>query len=338
MRKIHINRSYSTQRVTGQQRYAAEITRRLARIPRFVEASPRGIWSRSTLRTWAWVQFLLPVRARGSVVLSMTSRAPLWHRRHVVVVHDLFVLTNPEWYSRRYIWTHAPLLRRQIRTAAAVVAVSQPVADQLAPLRPEPVAVAPNAPSEVFRERAVDDGDGALAERGLTPDGYFLAVGSRDPRKNLRRLAEAYGRLSDDERRRFRLVVVGGVSGIFSDEEVHWPDGTVVAGYVPDDDLRQLYRHARSVVFVALAEGFGLPLVEAGVAGARSLMISDIDVFRWICGPSARYVDPLSTDSIAAGLRREIETPQRRGMDLERFDWNSSAAVIEEVCRRVAGR
>ena len=330
MRRLLINESYWTQRVTGQQRYATEIARRL-------DAStvrPTGFWSTSAVRVWAWVQLVLPLVAGGALVLSMTSRAPLWRRRHVLVVHDLFVITNPEWYSRTYVWTHAPLLRAQIRSAAAIVAVSRPVADQLARLRAEPVEVAPNAPSEVFSEPGTDGA--ALDDRGLVAGAYFLAVGSRDPRKNLGRLAEAYGRLSAEERQRHPLVVVGGGSAIFRDEVIAWPEGTVDAGYVSDDELRQLYRGARSVVFASLAEGFGLPLVEAAAAGARSLLISDIEVFRWICGEHARYVDPLSTTSIADGLRAEIDNPQQQEIDLERFSWDASAAVIRDVCLRAA--
>lgn len=71
----------------------------------------------------------------------MTARAPFWRRRHVLVVHDIFVLTNPEWFSRLYVWTRAPLLRAQIRSAAVVVAVSQLVADQIARMRSGPVVV-----------------------------------------------------------------------------------------------------------------------------------------------------------------------------------------------------
>jgi glycosyltransferase involved in cell wall biosynthesis len=339
MRPVLINQSYWTQRVTGQQRYAIEIGRRLEASAAYAGARPRGFWAGSTSRAWAWVQLVLPVAARGAVVLSMTSRAPLWRRRHVLVVHDLFVLTNPEWYSRRYVWTHAPLLRAQIRSAAAVVAVSRPVADQLARLRSEPVPVAPNAPSDVFRRPRTDEqDDGTLEDRGLVAGAYFLAVGNRDPRKNLGRLAGAYGQLSEDERRQFPLVLVGGGSSIYRDEDLVWPGGTIDTGYVPDDELRQLYRHARSIVFVTKAEGFGLPLVEAVAAGARGLLVSDIEVFRWICGENARYVDPSSTTSIAAGLRLEIESPQQQEMDLERFDWDASAAIVDDVCRRVAER
>jgi glycosyltransferase involved in cell wall biosynthesis len=337
MRRLLINESYWTQRVTGQQRYATEIARRLKASTSAAPVRPTGFWSSSTLRVWAWVQFVLPFVARGALVLSMTARAPLWRRRHVLVVHDLFVLTNPEWFSKRYVWTHAPLLRAQIRSAAAVVAVSLPVADQLASLRSGPIAVAPNAPSDVFRLPAADDG-AALAERGLAARSYFLTVGSKDPRKNLRRLAEAYGQLSPDERARHPLVVVGGGSAIFRDEEVPWPDGTVDAGYVSDDELCQLYRGARSVVFPSLAEGFGLPLVEAAAAGARSLLISDIEVFRWICGERARYVDPSSVASIAAGLRAEVDDPQNQEINLERFSWDASATIVGDVCLHASGR
>ena len=339
MRRVVINQSYRAQVVTGQQRYATEIARRLESSMPCTGAGPTGFWSASTLRVWAWVQLVLPLLAREAVVLSMTSRAPLWCRRHVLVVHDLFVLTNPEWYSRAYVWTHAPLLRAQIRSAAAVVAVSRPVADQLARLRSGPIAVAPNAPSDVFRPPVVGAPDGAaLADRGLGTSSYFLVVGSRDPRKNLGRLAEAYGRLTDDERRRFPLVVVGGASAIYRNQDLEWPIGTVDLGYVTDDELRQLYRGARSVVFVSKAEGFGLPLVEAVAAGAGSLLVSDIEIFRWICGETARYVDPSSTASIIEGLRAEIENPRQQELNLDRFSWDASASVVRDMCLEIAGR
>ncbi len=336
MRRVLLNRSFAPQRVTGQQRYAHEIAQRIAASMPCSGVEPTGFWAASPLRAWAWVQLVLPGRARGALLLSMTSRAPLWRRRHVLVVHDLFVLTNPEWFSRLYVWTHAPLLRAQIRSAAAVVAVSAPTAERLARWRRDPVAVAPNAASEVFRRRS--DDDAALVRRGLVHGSYFLAVGNRDPRKNFRRLTQAYGRLSAAQRSKHPLVLVGGGSAIYRDEALTWPDGAVDVGYVTDDELRALYRGARSVVLVSLAEGFGLPLVEAAVAGAASLLVSDIDVFRWICGGHARYVDPSSTDDIAAGLRAEIDNPQGQELDVDRFSWDASAAVIREVCLAAARR
>jgi glycosyltransferase involved in cell wall biosynthesis len=159
-----------------------------------------------------------------------------------------------------------------------------------------------------------------------------------DPRKNLRRLADAYGQLSNTERRDHPLVVVGGGSSIYKDEAIDWPVETVHAGYVPDEDLRQLYRHAGAVVLASLAEGFGLPLVEAGAAGARNLVVSDIPVFRWICGPAAHYVDPHSVDSIADGLRQAMRAVPDGRADLDRFDWDRSSRVVGELCGAVSRR
>lgn len=335
MPKVVVNESYWTQRVTGQQRYATEIARRLTSAYGFSVLRPDGFWAASTLRAWAWVQLVLPLAARGSALLSMTARAPLRSHRHILVVHDLFVLSHPEWFSTKYVRTHAPLLRAQLKSAVAVVAVSQSVADELAVLRTDDVEVAPNAPSEIF---GVDDGapSAVLRAADVKPGTYFLAVGSRDPRKNLRRLSQAYSLLDDAERRAHPLVLVGGSAKIYRDEEIDWPDGTVDVGYVEDDELSRLYRDAATVIFVSLAEGFGLPLIEAATAGATSLVVSDIPVFHWVCGDGVRYVDPTSPAAIASGLRAESQDPSRHAIDLDRFSWDASAAVIASVCLRVA--
>ncbi len=330
--RILVNRAFAMQRVTGQQRYAAEISARLRHEPDFAPAGPRGFWRGGTLRVWLWLQLVLPLRAAGRVLLSMTARAPAAHRRQVLVVHDIFVLTNPEWFSRRYVLSHAPLLRWQLRRAAAVIAVSEPVAEQIAGHYRGPIAVAPNAPSRVFSTPS-DDPDAELARRDLLPGGYLLAVGSLDPRKNLSRLAEAYAALTDDERQRMPLVLVGGGSRVFRDEHITWPAHTVDAGYVTDEQLRDLYAGARAVVFVSLAEGFGLPLVEAAAAGARSLVVSDIPVFRWICGDGARYVDPSSVPAITEALRTAGGESPAITIDPERFDWDASAAIVRDTCR-----
>jgi len=337
-RRVAVNESFAMQRVTGQQRYATEVAKRLVDLDGFQAARPGGFWAASAIRTWLWVTAVLPLAERSSVVLSMTARAPVWQRRHVLVVHDLFVLTNPEWFSKRYYWTHAPLLRFQLRTAAALVAVSQPVADDLAASYQALVRVAPNAPSEVFRCADAGGGDTerALADRGLVAGSYFLTVGSMDPRKNLPLLARAYAGLSEDERRAHPLVVVGGGSAVFRSEDIAWPAEVLDAGYVTDDELRQLYRGARAVVFVSKAEGFGLPLVEAAAAGTACLVISDIPVFRWVCGDGAHYVDPADESSIRAGLRAALEAQQPPQVDLSRFDWDTTAAVVRNVCSALA--
>ncbi|MDN4173610.1 glycosyltransferase family 1 protein [Nocardioides sp. SOB77] len=334
---VVVNGSFWPQPVTGQQRYAREIGSRL-------EAGglsllrPPPAWSGSAARTWAWSQGPLPARTRGSVLVSLTSRAPVAHRRHVVTVHDLFPVTHPEWYSRRYAAFHAPLLRRLLRTAAAVVTVSAPVRDQvralgLAPER-TPVVVAPNAAGAAF----AGDAPTSATELPFVPagaDGFLLAVGTLEPRKNLPRLVRAHQRLDDDVRRRHPLVLVGASASIYAELDLPRDDRVVLAGFVTDAQLAAAYRRATAVVAPSLDEGFGLPLVEAVRSGAV-LLASDIPVFRWVAGDAATYVDPLDEADIARGLLAAVEGRVRPGPLPRTYDWETSAATVLDVAGSLA--
>lgn len=338
-RNVIVNGGFRPQRVTGQQRYATEIADRLLSRNDFTELlPPHADENPSSVKVWAWVLATVSRKAGAAVLLSLTARAPVRRRPHVVVVHDLFVLTHPEWYSRRYVLSHAPLLRSHLRDATAIVAVSEPVADEVRELFAGEIVVATNAPSTVFSVVDANGDRAVLAARGLDHGAYLLTVGSMDPRKNLATLAEAYGRLPRETRRVLPLVIAGGSAAVYRDEQISWPEGTVHTGYLTDSELRALYGGARAVVFPSKAEGFGLPLVEAFAAGAGGFVASDIPVFRWICGEAAIYVDPASVDSLAAGLQHaadgDVPAPS---IEQGRFDWGASADVVAELCTRLAG-
>ncbi len=180
------------------------------------------------------------------------------------------------------------------------------------------------------------DDAAVLESAGSSAASYLLAVGSLDPRKNLPLLAQAYAALSDEERAAHPLVVVGGGAGIFRSEQISWPAEVVDAGYVSDDELRALYAGCRAVVFVSLAEGFGLPLVEAAAAGAGSLR--HLRPRRCSAGSAARTPRTTSTrrPSTASppvcGAWRSSSVP---GVDLARFAWDDSARRVAELCQAV---
>ena len=328
-RPIYLNMAFVGQRVTGQQRFATEISRRISAqstvIPVFVPS-----WLRGRVLRWLWVQLVLPFTTRRGTLVSLTARAPLVHPHHVVVVHDLFPLTNPEWFSPLFAAVQGTLLRAHLRFARKIAVVSEPMAEEVR-RRARPgmeIVLVPNAPSEIFLSRKETQTD--LLERlKLVPAGYLLVVGSMDPRKNLPRIVEAYDAMSDEQKRALPLVVVGSGSSVFSGSELDWPSGVIRAGYVRDDELVDLYSNARATVFGSLAEGFGLPVVEAAACGSP-LLLSNIEVFRWLCGGTATYFDPLSTASIAGVLRLVMDTePQGEHHGLRevssRFSWERSA-------------
>ena len=323
------------QRVTGQQRFATEISQRMMGQPGIVPVFvPRRLRARA-LR-WLWVQLVLPFKTRRGTLVSLTARAPVFHPRNVVVVHDLFPLTNPEWFSPMFAAVQATLLRAHLRFAKTIAVVSEPMAEEVRK-RARPgmaVTVVPNAPSDVFLAPQAEP-SGILEKLRLEPEGYLLVVGSLDPRKNLARILEAYEELDPEHKRVTPLVIAGSSSGIFGGKSIEWPSGVIRAGYVRDDELVDLYSNARATVFGSLAEGFGLPVVEAAACGSP-LFLSDIEVFRWLCGGSATYFDPLDTGSISKSLARSLDrpvAPEARGLRelATRFTWERSADQLLEA-------
>lgn len=340
MKPILINGAFVGQRITGQQRYAQEISKRLLGRRGVTMATPTPNTASGRVTSWAWVQGPR-VRTSGTTLLSMTVRAPAWRGNHVFVAHDAFPLTHPEWYTRAYVATHAPLLRHHLRHAKGVITVSPSTEEAIQPWlgRATPTVVAPNGITEdLLTPHSDARAQEILGKYDLKPHTYFLTVGSSDPRKNIGRLIKAYSSLPTAAQARSPLVVVGGFNdGVFASTASDTPLGGLRRlDYISDDHLACLYAHAMCFVLPSLDEGFGIPVLEAA-AHDIPLLLSDIPVFRWIADKSARFFDPLSVTSIADVLRRTAEEAPHGETGTaflaslrQRFNWDFSADTIYE--------
>jgi len=180
-----------------------------------------------------------------------------------------------------------------------------------------------------------------LAEHGLRA-GYFLHVGTLQPRKNLDSLITAYERLPAQIRSNRQLVLVGKYGwaadalrtrllALRQQQRVCWID------YVSGEALHALYHGAGAFVFPSLAEGFGLPLLEALAAGLP-VVASDLPVLREVAGEHARFVSPHSIDEIAHAMT-SVDDPQNavsaseRQRHALRFSWHDCALATLAVYR-----
>jgi len=281
------------------------------------------------VRDLGWYLAALPLLARREgvdVLHCPTHRAPVRSSVPLVVTfHDLAVLRHPETFNR---WTREYsrlVLPRVARAARRLIAVSEFTRRELVELLGVPedkVRVIPNAVGEPFvREGPAADGD------------YVLAVGTLEPRKNLPRLVDGFGRAGLNG---CRLLVAGmrGWGGVdLSGNDVEW------LGAVPDEELARLYRGARCVAYVSLYEGFGLPVLEAMACGAP-VVAGRNAAAEEVAGGAAVLVDPLDPDAIAAGLTEAVERREElRARGLERvcaFDWQRMARATVEVYREAA--
>ncbi len=245
-------------------------------------------------RTWD----LGLVRSPGGfdVVHSVSLAAPPPRRgtASVVAVHDMAWRNAPDSYPARGRRWHEAALGRALRRAEAFVVPAATVAEELVAAGADAASVRliPFGCDHLVRadDEAADD---VLARLGV--DGPFLlSVGTLEPRKNLARLFEAYGRARPALPEPWPLVVVGPAG--WGPDLVPGP-GVVLAGAVGPATLSALYARARLLAYVPLEEGYGLPVVEAMSVGTP-VVASPVPS----TGGAAAEVDPLDVESIAAGL------------------------------------
>lgn len=293
-----------------------------------------------------------PDAADADVFLTPAWRIPTgWRRPLVFVVHDLTVLTHPQCHTvDNRIHTLEGCLRALV-AGASFLAVSEATADELQhhlDLPRSEVAVVHNGLDAAFSPPAGDEK--AQAERlrdrfGLAP-GYLLAVGSLEPRKNLERLIAAHAGLPDELRRARPLVVVGG--GGWRNESLEETLRAAEArgdvhrmGRVTGSDLLHLYRGASLFAYPSLAEGFGLPVLEAMACGTP-VLTSNRSSMPEVAGDAARLVDPEDVEAICGALESMLSNPDElaelssRGIErAKNFSWTRAVAEIVDLCRRI---
>lgn len=275
-----------------------------------------------------------------------TFRADLFHalnqrvdrrpsNRVVATFHDLFVMTgeysSPEFRAR---------FTQQARHAAAnsdlIIAVSEftgrQVHDLLRVERSRIVAI----PHGVHEARLP-----TMAEK----EKMILSVGALQVRKNVIRLVAAFEATPPD----WTLVLAGSPSGykaadiLARVEHSSCRDRIRVTGYVSEHDLAALYSRAAIFAFPSLAEGFGIPVLEA-MAHGLPVVTSRGSALEEVAGDAALLVDPEQTDEIAAALLLLIENSDLRRTLAERgrlrarlYPWERAIRATHSAYEEVIG-
>jgi glycosyltransferase involved in cell wall biosynthesis len=213
----------------------------------------------------------------GGMIHATSMLAPL--SRHdrlndtghqiAVTIHDVNAWTHPESFGSRRIAWHKAMVNRAYKYADAIIVPSHAVADQLSDIVNfgERVRVIGGAVSSSL---AVPADAAARAKRLALPTKYLLAMGGLEPRRGISQLLEALALPGASE---LPLLIVGPddtETGVMAAAAVAagLPEGRVrTISYVADPDLATILSRATMLVFPSLAEGFGLPVLEAFTAG-----------------------------------------------------------------------
>jgi glycosyltransferase involved in cell wall biosynthesis len=172
--------------------------------------------------------------------------------------------------------------------------------------------------------KALEHGETALD----LPERYVLAVGTIEPRKGIDVLIEAMDELD------VPLVLAGqpGWGGVELDSAK-----VRVLGRLPDSDLAAVLRRATVLAAPSLAEGFGLPVLEAMAAGVP-VVHSDAPALVEVAGGAGRCVPRGDAKALAAALREVLFSPnlasslaaagRARSAD---FSWKRAAEAVWSV-------
>jgi glycosyltransferase involved in cell wall biosynthesis len=313
----------------GTARYLTNLLAELERDPelevrRFSFGGPGRVTR--LVRDTLWYLTLLPRRARRErvdVLHCPGLRAPLRASVPVVVtIHDVAVLREPRSFNR---WTRLysrRALPKVAKAARRIVVGSEFTAREVTELL--------GVPAGKLRVIPYGVGEPFTAEGPAEAGRYVLSVATLEPRKNLRRLLEAFERSGLDDHE-LRIVGARGWGGVrVGGERVRW------LGEVDDDELARLYRGAACAAYISLYEGFGLPVLEAMACGT-AVVAPSRPPFTEFADGVAVLVDPLDTSSIAAGLREAVGRREELGplgpARAARYDWRRAAREHVRVYR-----
>ena len=275
------------------------------------------------------------------VNLSMCNWSPVVEAsKSIVVIHDVLERDFRDMYTASYRYSRAGYLRAIRQSDAGVVTVSEKSRIALESVLQRPVDVVPggvNVPTldnlEATRSRVNDE----LLDRD-----YALFIGAHDARKNLEfclRLLPFF------ESRNMSLCVTArrngsGFSSIGGGHVAQAMESSAVVVLMDpsDDDLAGLYANARVLVHPSLAEGFGLPLLEA-MAWGTPFVSTDCGVARSIA-PDERMIQPLRVLDWERALSSQLDAGRSSSNDLrraaEKWSWSNAARSLLTICERKA--
>jgi len=229
----------------------------------------------------------------------------------VATICDALPVTRPDWIDAGPARFRSRLARSAARWADHVIAISAAMVPDLVEhlgVPDDSISVVHMGIGDEWFEPVAEERLRLIMSRHGLAEGYFLFVGTLQPRKNVERIVQAYARLPEDLRRARRLVIAGQ-AGWGSEDLVRTLRMLAQQGeaawleYVPADELRALYRGAGALVFPSLDEGFGIPVLEAFASGVP-VITSNVSSLPEVAGGAALLVDPRNVEELARAMQR----------------------------------
>jgi glycosyltransferase involved in cell wall biosynthesis len=292
--------------------------------------------------------YYLAHQFKAQIYFSSTFMTPLvtGTAKRAATIHDLINLTLPEYfegYNKYYARLAKAYLRFQtwltVRNSDELVTVSDFSRQQIIhyySIDRSKILVIYNGVNSSLSAKPISQ----ITKQRFQIDGpYVLGLANFRGQKNNAMLLKAYAALKKDGCKAL-LVLFGKYSKELAEHMINESLGPDLAkdvrllGPLNDDELSEIYTGASIFVFPSLAEGFGIPPVEAMACGT-CVVTSNVGSLPEVCADAAVYVNPRSPSELASTIRALLEAPERRGLlgkrgiqQAKKYNWNESAQKL----------
>jgi glycosyltransferase involved in cell wall biosynthesis len=288
-----------------------------------ISGENRFVWAFGELVASSWTA----ARRGADLVHCPATLGPMHSSMPIVItIHDMLYWSHPELMSTPlYTGPVKWMEKRGAANATRVITDSQVSANEIVKYLGFPsdrLHVVPLAATHTVGQEP----------RPCAPENLVLASGQRRPHKNWTGLIRAMALVPEDIRPQLVITGARGEDPLRPlVDRLGLAPWVTLKGWVHDDELVGLQARARVMAMPTLAEGFGLPVLEA-MASGLPVMASDLPVLREVGGDAVLYFDPRSTRAIADVLRVVATQPER----MEHLSAAGLAQATSFSWRRVA--
>lgn len=340
--KVIVNGRFLSRRLTGVDRVAIEVTKRLrdklsvdmvialpknADIKRVPEGVSYEVIGSNTGTLWEQIDLPHYNREQNGLLLNLCDTAPIADPG-IVCIHDMSYRRNKGFHSGKMVLWHTVMHSAVIPRAKGIITVSEFSKREIEHYYPKHRKEIKVMPCGWQHLEGVTSDDGILKKQGLEKDGYFFAMSTLTPNKNLRWIAET-AKINRD----LRFVVAGGKakSNIHARTEEYAAENLEYFGYITDEQAKALLENCRAFLFPTFYEGFGIPPLEAMACGSVAI-VSNNECMREVYGKSVIYIDP-NIPQANLGSFIDNQPINRRCIEavLQKYDWDKSAAICAAV-------
>lgn len=308
-----------------------------------------------------WEQIWLPIsvtRYKLDLLHCTSNTAPLFCSvPTMVTLHDIIYLNqsfaggsiyqNLGHYYRKW------MVPKVYRKATKVLTVSEfeagTIKDHFRELSTNKIEVSYNGLNPKFNQKYEPEEISKVRQAHDLPENYILFLGNTAPKKNMKRVLEAYAKYALNNHHQLPLVIVESdpllVSQLMSEigicmnlVKVHCLE------YVSNDRLPIIYQEATLFLYPSVRESFGIPILEA-MASGTPVITSNTSSMPEVGQGAACYVDPLSTDMIAEEMgtllkdKHRLMVMKKQGYErANQFSWTHTARMVLDCYRETCFR